>query len=90
MCCSGLGFPAGLSHHLPHIKQEFDRPPGLISQHGEDKHDSPKKKVSQGADPLPPFPYAEEIIGTGKLPPSSPAIQPNHIKFRTCSALAPM
>ena len=47
--CLGLGFPGGLSHHhLPHIKQEFDRPPGLISHHqgGEDtKHDSPKKKV---------------------------------------------
>jgi hypothetical protein len=44
--CAGLGFPSGLSHHLPHIKQEFDRPPGLISHPGEDKHDSPKKKVS--------------------------------------------
>ena len=57
--CLGLGFPGGLSHHhLPHIKQEFDRPPGLISHHqgGEDtKHDSPKKKVCIAATRVLPF-----------------------------------
>jgi hypothetical protein len=53
---------------------------------------------SQGAEPPPPFLYAKgrqgEIIWTRKLPPSSPLgyssiILQNHIKFRTCSALAP-
>ena len=45
------GFPPGFSpHHLPHIKQEYgggggDRPPHLIQHPGDDKHDSPKKKV---------------------------------------------
>ena len=43
---SGLGFPGMHGHHLPHIKQELDRPPHLIPPgHGDDKHDSPKKKV---------------------------------------------
>jgi len=37
----GFGFPPG-SPHLPHMKQEFDRPPGLMPHHNEEK-DSPKK-----------------------------------------------
>ena len=30
----GLGFPQ-LPHHLPHVKTDFDRPPGLL--HPDDK-----------------------------------------------------
>ena len=38
------GFPGGLPPGLaPHIKQEYERAPGLI--HQDDKNDSPKKKV---------------------------------------------
>ncbi len=50
-----------------------------------------RRLLSTGCRP-PPFLYAVEIIWTRKLPPSSPpdrrAIQPDHIKSRTCSALA--
>jgi len=46
----GLGFP----HHLPHIKQEFDRPPGLIQHPGEEK-ESPKKKEPHIKKPLNAF-----------------------------------
>ena len=35
----GLGFPQ-LGHHLPHVKPDFDRPPGLL--HPDDKVSSLK------------------------------------------------
>ncbi len=31
----GLGFPQLPHHHLPHVKHDFDRPPGLL--HPDDK-----------------------------------------------------
>lgn len=51
----GLGFPGGLPAHLPHIKQEYDRPPGLIHHPGDDKSDSPKKKEPHIKKPLNAF-----------------------------------
>ena len=35
----GLGFPQLSHHHLPHVKHDFDRPPGLLH---------PDDKVSRG------------------------------------------
>ncbi|XP_023349272.1 protein pangolin, isoforms A/H/I/S isoform X2 [Eurytemora carolleeae] len=53
---SGFGFPPGFSPHLPHIKQEYDRPPGLIHHPGDqDKHESPKKKEPHIKKPLNAF-----------------------------------
>jgi len=55
----GLGFPGMPGHHLPHIKQELDRPPHLIPPHGHphgDKDgDSPKKKEPHIKKPLNAF-----------------------------------
>jgi len=49
----GLGFPQ-LPHHLPHVKPDFDRPPGLLHPDDKDNH-SPKKKEPHIKKPLNAF-----------------------------------
>jgi len=52
----GLPPPWGIpGHHLPHIKSEYDRPPGLIHHDDKDHHSSPKKKEPHIKKPLNAF-----------------------------------
>merc|ERR1719410_1978390 len=50
----GLGMEQLPPHHLPHVKPDFDRPPGLLHPDDKDNH-SPKKKEPHIKKPLNAF-----------------------------------
>merc|ERR1719319_861108 len=47
----GLPFPHGLPHHLPHIKQEYDRPPHLIPHNDMDRDSNHNSSPKKGKEP---------------------------------------